>query len=121
MAEPPPMFDISILLQSGEDPTEAANALVDALAEEAPLEARGVRATDHGVVVDFPDMQAREGQELPSASEISRENLDRLLPVLKAMISLGAARVRAGLAPGERIVIDVRPSAVHGQEELRHT
>jgi hypothetical protein len=66
-------------------------------------------------------MQARDEQQLPRVQELSREGLDRVLPVLEAMISLSAARVRAGLAPGERVVIDVKSSSVHAQEELRHS
>jgi len=115
------MYDISIWFESSEDPSDAAKALVDALGDVAPAEARGVRVKDRGVVVEFPDMQAHEGRQVHGAPELSQEGLDRILPVLEAMISLSAAYVRAGLAPGGRVVIDVRSSAVHGQEELRRS
>jgi hypothetical protein len=121
MATSPPIYDIAIWLESREDPSGAARALVDALGDVAPAEARGVRATERGVVIEFPEMQAHHGEGIPGGRELSQAGLDRVLPVLRAMISLSAARVRAGAGPSERIVIDLKTSPVHGQQELRHS
>ena len=41
-------------------------------------------------------------------------------PTIQALISVSAARVKAGLTPSDRIVIDVRPAGGHRQDELRH-
>jgi hypothetical protein len=121
MSTGPPVYDIGIWLETSEDPAGAADALVQALGEVAPSEARGVRVTDRGVTVEFPDMQARQGQDVPGNLELDQAELHRILPVLQALLSVSAARVRAGIAPSQRIVIDVRPSELHRQEELRHS
>ena len=43
-----------------------------------------------------------------------------LTPALRALVAVIAARDRAGLAPRQRITIEVTPSKPHSQDELRH-
>ena len=71
--------------------------------------------------VEFPEMKGVQPAEGEQASPEAVDQAERVLPIVKALVALSAARVQSGLAPGERIVIEVRPSAVHPQDELRHT
>jgi hypothetical protein len=43
-----------------------------------------------------------------------------VVPILRALVALSAARARAGISPRQRIVIEVEPSPIHQQDELRH-
>jgi len=121
MAGPSPLFDITIWMERSDDPAAVHDALVEALGEQAPLLARGVRATERGVMVEFPEMKGPRPGAGEQASPEAVDHAERILPIVKALVALSAARVQSGLAPGERIVIEVRPSAVHPQDELRHT
>ena len=44
-----------------------------------------------------------------------------LVPIVRALVSISGARARAGLQPRQRVTIEVEPSSVHSQEELRHS
>ena len=46
---------------------------------------------------------------------------DVLVPALRALVAVIAARDRAGLAPRQRISIEVIPAKTHSQDELRHS
>ena|SRR5437588_2335811 len=121
MAGPSPLFDITIWMERPDDPAAVHDALVEALGEQAPLLARGVRATERGVMVEFPEMKGTHPAAGEQASPQAVDHAERILPIVKALVALSAARVQTGLAPAERIVIEVKPSAVHPQDELRHT
>ncbi len=54
--------------------------------------------------------ELREMEEAPSA----------LVPIARALVAVSAARQQAGLPPRQHISIEVEPSRVHTQDELRH-
>lgn len=138
MSDPVHLYDVTVWLETDRDPAAAAEALVDALGGAAAMAATAgtVGHTEHGVSVRFPEVKA---QVPPAGSEYSpprddaagegparralgsMEEMTDILPVVRSLITLSAARVRAGLAPSQRIVIDVHPSPVHSQDELRHS
>ena len=46
---------------------------------------------------------------------------DVLLPALRALAALSAARDRAGLPTRQHIVVEVGPAEGHAEDELRHS
>ncbi len=134
-----PLYDITILLESPEDPEGAAESLVKALAVDTATAATAgtVRTTENGVAVHFRELRPESPPEgadydpprLDEPTEAggqealrSLEQMHNILPVVRALITLSAARVRADADPtAQRVVIDVKPSTVHSQEELRHS
>ncbi len=134
-----PLYDVTIWLESREDPEGAAESLVKALSADTATAATAstVRTTEHGVAVHFRELGA---ESPPGGAEYDPPRLDEpteaggqealrsleqmhdILPVVRALITLSAARVRADADPtAQRVVIEVKPSAVHSQEELRHS
>lgn len=134
-----PLYDVTVWLEASDDPEGAAESLVQALSADTATAARadGVRGTEHGVAVHFPELRPQPpppGAEYkpPRSDEPteaggqealrSLEQMHDILPVVRALIAVSAARVRAGIAPdSQRVVIEVTRSAVHSQDELRHS
>jgi hypothetical protein len=76
----------------------------------------------HGAEYDPP--RKDEPSEEPGRAAIERVaelSADVVLPALRALVTLTAARTRAGLPPRQTIRLEVEPAPVHSQDELRHT
>jgi hypothetical protein len=76
----------------------------------------------HGAEYDPP--RKDEPSEEPGRAAIERVaelSADVVLPALRALVTLTAARTRAGLPPRQTIRLEVEPAPVHRQNELRHT
>jgi hypothetical protein len=137
------LYDIRISLEADEeDARETALALVKVFSEHvSPIaSASTIRETDRGVTVLFaevPDQPPPGGHEFrPPREEDAHEAAGRaaierlaesgteattLVPIVRALVSVSGARARAGLQPRQRVTIEVEPSTVHSQEELRHS
>lgn len=107
------------------------------LATAAPP--KTVSETDDRITVRFdeitPDVPPpgeayrppRDEDPREAAARVAIEHLTQadfegtpVVPILRALVALSAARARAGVSPRQRIVIEVEPSTVHQQDELRH-
>jgi hypothetical protein len=127
MASPASLYDITVWLEVGEGRREAVDHLVAALGESpTAARARGVQETDSGVSIEFPDVAAAPPvpqPEQPHSDAALQElaDMEDVLPAVRALIAVSAARVQAGLTASERVVIDVKPARLHSQEELRHS
>ena len=81
MAGPSPLFDITIWMERTDDPAAVHDALVEALGEQSPLLARGVRSTERGVAVEFPEMKGCNapvvGDAAPFVINLYVENADQ--------------------------------------------
>ncbi len=69
------------------------DALVDALGEQSPLLARGVRSTERGVAVEFPEMKGVQPAEGEQASPEAVDQAERVLPIVKALVALRIASI----------------------------
>lgn len=138
---PSDRYDVHIAFEVDGEPREAANLLLRVLGDErahvAPPGA--VSSEDDRVVIHFYELvdqvpphgaefrppRVEEPTEAPGRTAI--EHLHEmhgppspLVPVARALVAVSAARERAGLTPRQHITIEVEPSRVHCQDELRH-
>lgn len=76
----------------------------------------------HGAEYDPPREDEPSEEPGRAAMEFAAElPADVVVPALRALVTLTAARARAGLPPHQTIRLEVEPAAVHRQEELRHS
>jgi len=134
-------YNISISVEAKGDARETADILMRALSAETATVAQAstVSHEDDRVIVNFRevvDEAPSHGDEYapPRADEPTeaggREAVERLqemgeeptpiVPIVRALVALSAARARSGLSPRQRITIEVEPAQVHSQDELRH-
>ena len=139
---PTDRFDVQISFEADEGPREIADLLLDTLGGDAATVAAADSITEaqDRVIVRFDEVENEvppHGREYdpPRGDEPAeapgREALERLrqlredsptvVPIVRALIALSAARRKAGLSPRQRITIEVEPSRVHTQDELRHS
>ena len=137
----PKLYDVIISLEAPEGADTIAGLLVDVFsgADTASVaRPTSVSATDDEVVVRFSEVAGElppPGAEYrpPRPDEPSEQRgrraiedvadmpADVVLPALRALVALSAARERAGLSPRQSITLHVEPAKVHAQDELRHT
>jgi len=136
----PDRYDVRITFDAEEGGDEVADWLVRTFsAPRTATAARpsGVRAEDDRVTVTFDELSPIEpahGTEYrppvpdePSEApgqraihELEPMSADALIPIVRALVALVGARTRAGLTPRQRLTLEIAPSPIHGQEELRH-
>ena len=137
----PDLYDVVITLEAPEGAEKIAGLLVDVFSgSDRATVARpaAVSTTDSEVIVRFSEVAAevpppgadyrppREDEPSERPGRIVLEGVadmpaDALLPTLRALVALSAARERAGLSPRQSITLHVEPAKVHALEELRHS
>lgn len=139
---PAPRYDIHISFEADEDVRGTARALLKVFGENMATTADPKTVSESGdrlrvrfdeVTHDIPPpgeaySPPREEDPTEAAARMAIEQLTQahlegtpVIPILRALVALSAARARAGLSPRQRITIEVEPSRVHQQEELRHS
>ncbi len=137
----PDLYNVRLTFDAAEGGQRVADVLVDVFGEtESATVARpaAVRREDDHVTVEFHELSPErpptgeeyrpprvdEPSEAPGRAaiqELEAMPSDVLLPALRALVALSAARTRAGLPPRQHIVIEVSPAEQHAQDELRHS
>ena len=138
---PSDRYDVRIAFEADGAPREVADLLLQMFGDErvhvAPPAA--VSSDEERVIVDFYEVvdqvpphgtefqppRAEEPTEAPGRTAIEHltgvhDAPSALIPVARALVAVSAARERAGLTPRQHITIEVEPSRVHRQDELRH-
>ncbi len=136
------LYRVRVSFEGGDDPAETARVLLDVF--EHPVaraaNARLVSADQGRVTIEFPEVSCEVpvagADYVPSRPDEPEEAAGRaaiealaasvdqpgaLLPLVRAIVAVSAARSSIGLAPRQHISLEVEPSAPHRQEELRHT
>ena len=97
-----------------------------------------LQCDDDYVAINFcelsPQMPAAGSAHSPAREEEPSEAAGRaaiaeledvaspvLVPALRALVAVSAARERAGIAPRQRLTVEVAPAQPHRQDELRHS
>lgn len=134
------LYDVVINLEAPEGAETIAGLLTSVFSgSDTASVARpsSVAVAGNEVVVRFSDIAAEvpahgeeyvppredEPSERPGREAIdmvSQVPADVLVPALRALVALSAARVRAGLSPRQSLTLHVEPTPVHPQDELRH-
>lgn len=130
------LYSVKISFEA-EDPRQLADVAVSTLSEMSPslAQALTVEAGENAVTVEFPELEG--GHVPPAGTEyiparpadapgreavVHLADLEKepgaLLPIVRALVTLVAARERAGLPPRQRVTIEVEPSAPHGADEF---
>jgi hypothetical protein len=136
-------YDIRVSLNAEEaSARETAHSLLKAFTDHlSPIaSASAIQETGGGVTVHFAEVpdepppapseyeppREEDAHEAAGRGAIRRlaeteEGASALLPIMRALVAVSDARTRAGLLPHERLTIEVEPSPMHRQEELRHS
>jgi hypothetical protein len=129
---PPRLFSVRICFDADEGP-EVADALAGVLRNDGPFLAPGpvtIRSNDGHVIVEFHAISddpgvgpTSVGQSVPGAEAVAAlEGFSHehsvAAPVMRALLTVTAAREIAGLPPRREIRIDVTPAPPLPQDAL---
>jgi hypothetical protein len=135
------LYDVRVTLDAREGADQIAPVLLDAFCDRETATVAhptSLQSGEESVTVNFHDLSSQmpipgSAHQPPRAEEPSEaagreaiaqlENVasDVLVPALRALVAVIAARGRAGLAPRQRVTIEVTPARPHTQDELRHS
>jgi len=134
-------YDVTITLDADEGGRAVADALLEAFSRARTAKAAGpsgIRSEDHEVTVRFSELTTEhpaagaehqppipdEPSEEPghrAIRELEEMPSEALVPIVRALVALVGARARAGMEPRQRLTIEIAPSPIHGQDELRYS
>lgn len=135
------LYDVRVTLDAGEGADQIAPVLLDAFCDRETATVAhptSLQSGEESVTINFHDLSSQmpapgSAHQPPRAEEPSeaagREAIaqledvasDVLVPALRALVAVIAARGRAGLTPRQRLTIEVTPAMPHTQDELRHS
>ena len=135
------LYDVRVTLDAQEGAGQIVPALLDAFCDRETATVAhptSLQPGENSVTINFHELSSQmpaagSAHQPPRAEEPSEAagraaiaqvkdvGSDVLVPALRALVAVIAARGRAGIAPRQRITIDVTPSKPHSQDELRHS
>jgi hypothetical protein len=135
------LYDVRVTLEAQEGAEQIAPVLLDAFCDRGTATVAhptSLQSDEDSVTINFHElstqMPAAGSAHRPPRAEEPSEAAGRaaiaqfediasgvLVPALRALVAVSAARGRAGIAPRQRIAIEVTPSKPHSQDELRRS
>jgi hypothetical protein len=135
------LYDVIVTVDAQEGADHVAPALLDAFCDRKTATVAhptSLQSGDGAVTINFHDLSSRmpaagdayrppraeEPSEAPGRAAISHLDdaaSEVLVPALRALVAVNAARLRAGIGPRHRLTIEVTPAKPHSQDELRHS
>jgi hypothetical protein len=135
------LYKVRITLDAPEGGDEIGRQLLDVFgrSETASVAKPSLLSTDEGkVVVEFSEVPSDlpaagaeyrppredEPSEAPgrtAITHIAEMPANVLVPAMRALVALTAARSKAGLPARQSITLQVEPAPPHTQDELRHS
>jgi hypothetical protein len=135
------LYDVRVTLDAQEGADQIAPLLLDAFCDRETAtiaHPTSLQSGEESVTINFHELSSQlptpgSAHQPPRADEPSeaagREAIahledvtsDVLVPALRALVAVIAARDRAGLAPRQSLTIEVTPAKPHRQSELRRS
>lgn len=135
------LYDVRVTLDAQEGADQIAPALLDAFCDRETATVAhptSLRSGEQSVTINFHELSSQmpipgsahqppraeepsEGAGREAISQLEDVASDVVVPALRALVAVVAARGRAGLAPRKRVTIEVTPATPHSQDELRHS